>query len=285
MALILASYGPPQCFGAGTMSRRLAFASAPGLLLLQALAFWPVWQWYARRMVDGSDEPLGVLALLSAAIIVVARRPFAQPSPGAVIVCAFLATVYLLAYSGMPALFKGALAVLALACVFSAIGYQRALQPAIAGLLLLSLPLLASLQFFGGFPLRLITTHLVAMGLSLVGWDVVAQGTLLRWAGEIIAVDAPCAGIKMLWSGLFLNFTLAAWANLGLITTWLATSLTMLCVFFGNVLRATALFFTESGIVSAPEFVHQGIGVIVFALVALLVIRLHSGLRRTRTCA
>ena len=267
------------------MSRRFSLASAPGLLLLQALAFWPVWQWYARRMVDGSDEPFGVLALLSAVIIVVARRPFAQPSPGAVAVCALLAAAYLFAYSTMPALFKGALAVLALACVFSAIGYRRALQPAIAGLLLLSLPLLASLQFFGGFPLRFVTTHLVAMGVSLVGWDVSAQGTLLHWAGEVIAVDAPCAGIKMLWSGLFLNFTLAAWADLNLFRTWLGTSLTMLCVFLGNVVRASALFFTESGIVSAPEFAHQGVGIIVFALVALAVISLHGVLRRTRTCA
>jgi exosortase/archaeosortase family protein len=259
--------------------------SATHLLLLQALAFWPVWQWYGRRMVDGSDEPFGVLALLSATIIVLARRPFARPSYAVVMVCAGLVSVYLITYQHLPSLIRGVLAALALACLLSAVGYRRTLHPAIAGLLVLSLPLLASLQFFGGFPLRLVTTHLVAMGLSLFGWEVGAQGTLLHWAGEIIAVDAPCAGIKMLWSGLLLNFTLAAWADLDLLKTWLGTSLTLLSVFIGNVLRATALFFTESGLVSAPEFMHQGIGVIVFALVACVVLGLHRRLRSYSSCA
>lgn len=267
------------------MMPRFALHGVGALLALQALAFWPVWQWYLRRMVDGSDEPFGVLALLSAIAIILARRSFARPPAGVVIVCTALAGLYLLTYTSLPALARGILAALALACLFSAVAYQRSLQPAIAALLVLSLPLLASLQFFGGFPLRFITTQIVAVGLRVFGWEVEAQGTLLHWAGEIVAIDAPCAGIKMLWSGLFLNFTLAAWADLGLFSTWLGTSLTMLAVFFGNVLRATALFFTESGILPAPEFMHQLTGVVVFVLVALVVCGVHTRLRRRFLCA
>ena len=34
----------------------------PALLVL---SLWPVWLWSARRFLDGSDDPLGVLALLA----------------------------------------------------------------------------------------------------------------------------------------------------------------------------------------------------------------------------
>ena len=32
-------------------------------LALLALALWPTWWWMGQRMADGSDDPLGLLAL------------------------------------------------------------------------------------------------------------------------------------------------------------------------------------------------------------------------------
>lgn len=43
------------------------------LLLVAALTYWPVWQWYINRYLDQSDEPLGVLALLTLFIVLVRR--------------------------------------------------------------------------------------------------------------------------------------------------------------------------------------------------------------------
>ena len=39
--------------------------SNKGILLvaLLAVALWPTWWWMGQRMVDGSDDPLGALAL------------------------------------------------------------------------------------------------------------------------------------------------------------------------------------------------------------------------------
>src|SRR5277367_740232 len=42
----------------------------PCLLLV---AFWPVWQWFIERYLDKSDEPLGILALLTFIGLVVYR--------------------------------------------------------------------------------------------------------------------------------------------------------------------------------------------------------------------
>jgi exosortase/archaeosortase family protein len=46
----------------------------------------------------------------------------------------------------------------------------------------------------------------------------------------------------------------------------------MLAIFFGNVLRSTALFYTESGLLHTPQWAHQGIGVLVFAMIAAAIV-------------
>ncbi len=254
-------------------------------LLLQSIAFWPVWRWYAQRMLDGSDEPWGIFALATALAIVAYQGIPRTLSVRAMGVATSLALVYVMGYAVLPPLVRAAPAVLALSVTLAASG-GRTQQPGIAGLLLLSLPLIASLQFFGGFPIRAVTAWISSHILGLFGIDVRPQGTLLYWLGEVIAVDAPCAGIKMLWTALYLNFALAAWRELGFFATWLSTSFTLFCVFVGNVLRATLLFFTESGlVVDAPEGTHSAIGLALFAPVAAAVYLFHQRDKRWHLCA
>lgn len=244
-------------------------------LSLQCAAFWPVWHWYGQRMLDGSDEPWGILAFITVLVLVISKRTWHAPPIQTIVIGSAIVTLYALSYSYLPPLFKGVLAVTALAFSISAICYDRTVQAGIIGLMLVSLPLIASLQFYGGFPIRFITALVSSEILNIIGYKVQAQGTLLYWLGEVIAVDAPCAGIKMMWTALYLNFTLAAWRDLGFIATWLSTSFTLFSVFIGNIIRATLLFFTESGIVNAPDIAHQAIGTIVFAMVAIAVLSFH----------
>lgn len=244
-------------------------------ILGQLVAYWPVWHWYVQRMLDGSDEPWGILAFITAIFLVVRKGTWNAPSTLTMMICTVIATFYTISFGYVPSLFRGVLMILALSFSVSSICYGRTVHAGIVGLLLLSLPLIASLQFYGGFPIRVITAFLSSQILNLVGYEVVPQGTLLYWLGEVIAVDAPCAGIKMMWTGLYLNFTLATWQNLGFVATWLSCSFTLFAVFIGNIFRATLLFFTESGLINAPEIAHQAIGIIVFAMVALLVFNFH----------
>ncbi len=253
-------------------------------LLGQIAAFWPVWQWYARRMLDGSDEPWGVLAFVTVIVLVILKGVRGSVPAHIMLISSAIAVIYAAGYAHLPAMLKGVLAVTALSFSFSALCYGRSLQAGITGLMLLSLPLIASLQFYGGFPIRVITAFISSQLLGGLGYEVNAQGTLLYWMGELIAVDAPCAGIKMLWTGLYLNFTLAAWRNLSFLATWLSTSVTLFSVFIGNILRATLLFFTESGIVKAPEIAHQAIGILVFTLVAVTVLSFHRCHREYKAC-
>lgn len=250
----------------------------------QLLVFWPVWGWYLRRMLDGSDEPWGVLALVTALLLLCKRGHWAAPSRGAIINSCLVMIVYTVGFDKLPDLIRAMLAVLALAIVLSSMCYKRSLHAGLTGLLLVSLPLIASLQFYGGYPIRLLTAFLSAQLLNLFGLDVLPKGTLLYWMGEVIAVDAPCAGIKMLWTGLYLNFTLAVWRNLNVLITWIYTTLTMMSVFVGNVLRATVLFFTESGLVQAPPIAHQTIGLLIFSLIVFWIILIHRYQPGARQC-
>ena len=257
-----------------------------GILLLQTVSFWPVWVWYAKRLSDGSDEPWGILALLAAVSIGAVKGRWQTPPASSIQWSALLVGVYAAAYAWLPYLGRGLFCVLALTCIASPALFGKRIQPGITGLLVLSLPLIASLQFYGGFPIRLVTAYLSAWLLNGFGYPIEVQGTLLHWFGEVIAVDAPCAGIRMLWSGLLVNFCLAAWFDLNLLKTWIVTSFTMASVFTGNVLRATALFFIESGILKSPAWAHQTVGVIIFLVVVTAILMIHSRMNGGyRACA
>lgn len=254
-------------------------------LLIQCLCFWPVWRWYVTRMLDGSDEPWGIVALFMVILLIFRKRVWNAPNSQAIIISTLITAVYVLSYSHLPPLFRGTLAVLAMGICISSICFAKTIQFGVMGLMILSLPIIASLQFYGGFPIRVMTAFASSHLLDLAGYQVQPKGTLLLWAGEVIAVDAPCAGIKMLWTGLFLNFTLAAHRELGFLATWFSTSFTLFCVFLGNLLRTTLLFFTESGLVKAPDFTHQAIGIVLFSLIALAVITFHHRSRENEPCA
>ncbi len=254
-------------------------------VIAQLLCFWPVWSWYIQRIADGSDEPWGVLALSTVAVLLLMRGRFGASTGSAVLISSGIVCVYVLGYNFLPPLARGMIAMVALALTLSSMCYGKLLQPGVLGLLILSLPVIASIQFYGGFPVRFITAAVAAQILGVVGYEVQAQGTLLHWMGEIIVVDAPCAGIKMLWAGLYLNFTLAMLRNFGVAACWVSTSFTLTSVFIGNVLRATLLFFTESGIIKAPPVAHQAIGLLSFLLVTVAVLSIHKYLQGRRLCA
>ncbi len=249
------------------------------ILALQGIAFWPVWRWYGERITDGSDEPWGIVALATAILFLVR-----QGKPGQVKVftlgCAVvLVTLYALSFPFLPALVRAILAMLTFSCTLSAFYLGRSLHLGILGLLLLSLPLIASLQFYLGYPVRFLTTEVAARIITLTGHVVTAEGTCLRWLGDLIAVDAPCSGIKMLWTGLYLNFTLVCFRGLGPLRTWFTYSFSMFIIFLGNLLRTIVLFYGEAHIVSFPSWGHQGVGIATFLAVALAIASMHTRIR------
>lgn len=252
-------------------------------LLAQLAAFWSVWRWYLARMSDGSDEPWGIAALLVALVFTLSRK---TNSPGSELPSAAFVplALYALCYPALPALARAALAVCALALTLSPLCFGRRLHLGLLGLLLLSLPLIASLQFYAGYPLRVLTGEVVTQLLALCGERVTLRGTSLLWRGDLISIDAPCSGIKMLWGALFFCFSTACFLNLDNRRTWILYVASSVTIFCANVIRTFVLFFSESRIIQAPQWFHGFAGIFAFTL-GMIVISIVAQRLGRATCA
>lgn len=280
------------------------------LLAVELLAFWPVWRWYAHRLSDQSDEAWGIVALVTAVLFVFQRKPEAAqtmleqqkpriftdatderglsatirrirlnpwfpPSQSRVrlMLPAMLLLCYALSYHFLSPLPRAAIAVSAIAATVSAIRFGKSLHLGVWGLLLLALPVMASLQFYLGFPMRAIVAKLAAPMLQLNGFAVVAEGASLNWNGDPILIDAPCSGVKMLWTGFYLTCALACYYKLNAKRTALACVAAFGAIIVGNTFRAAALFYVEAGAANLPmpNWTHEGVGVVVFAATAITI--------------
>ncbi|MBS1197303.1 MAG: exosortase [Proteobacteria bacterium] len=242
-------------------------------VLLPVVALWPIWLWTVERFCDGSDDPLGVLAIALLLISVWRERQsfVSRPRTGGIAVAVLLAAAA--SFSGLPSLARAVIAVLAVMAVLFALRGARTPLLAWVGLGLLALPVLSSLQFFAGYPLRIVTAEASAQLLQLIGLSVVRQGGALMVQGKLIVVDAPCSGIQMAWMGYFTACGTAAWLRLSNKAFLCRLPLIGLIVMSGNILRNTLLVAKESGLVAWPAWSHEAVGLAAFALVCLLILR------------
>jgi exosortase len=253
---------------------RPGLITAPRTMLAAfAVAVWPVGRWYALRMFDGSDEPYGLIALATLVIVLV-RTGFDLPRCELRWSCAGgLLIGYALLYSVFSPLPRALVAAAALGILV----FRRRNVVAQTALLGLSLPVVATVQFYLGFPLRVLAAQASVLILRALQFGVIREGTLLHWRGETILVDAPCSGVRMLWFGLYLAAALAALGRLDNRRSLIALSVAFALVIAANVVRATALFFKETQIIALPDWTHTGTGIVVFTAAVLVIVRLTRG--------
>jgi len=254
-------------------------------LALQLLAFWPVWQWYGARVLDSADGRWGALAALSAVAFLLWKKASACETKRALLLPTIFLVLYAVSYPFFPPLLRAAVAFTCLGCTLSSVRMGRLFHPGLLGLLYLSLPVTASLQFFGGYPLRVLVAGVAALILRLGGFLVVQEGTCLNWGGQLVWVDAPCSGIRMLWVGLYLVCALASLYELRPLKLLYALTTTFVIVIGGNIFRAVALFYLEAGIIEMPAWAHDYIGVVVFLLIAAGITFAVQFIRREKICA
>ena len=265
---------------------------APALLwlALQTAALWPTWQWMAVRLQDGSDDPLGLLALAALVALVWALRRDLRAAPRLPwLLLALAGTLAATLLRGdAPALLVSLLAVLAWAAGLLAFlpvarrGAMRArggvLWPAprlavaalpVLGLAVLALPLIASLQFYAGYPLRVVTAE--ASRWLLTPWfNVAREGSSLNVNGVLVIVDAPCSGVQMAWAGYFTACAVALGVGRGDRAFLLRLPLVGIAVLLGNVLRNSVLVALEATGGASPA-VHEGVGLVALATVCALI--------------
>jgi len=243
----------------------------PFPLLMAAMcgAFWPVWAWFAAGSADTSNDHGGLLAAATA-VVLVCKADGAPPIAHPLALPALLLVLYALASAAGVA--PGAcalLAAMALAALASAWRLGRRMDAALLALCVLALPLAASLQFYGGYPLRVVAGELSVAMLRMNGIAVVREGAMLAWDGRLVSIDAPCSGVKMLWAGLYLAGALAASYRLQALRTLGALLLACVIVVAANAVRAASLFHIEAGLLPLPPWAHQATGVVCFIAAAL----------------
>lgn len=252
--------------------RRLAGWPAPrlagGLLVLQVAALWPHGVWLLRRLGDGSDEPWGLLALLAVAFVVWHERARLAAVPGnaTLLGAGALTLLAALAGGGLPPILAAAIALLALATLLAGLLPANRPRAALVLLVLMTLPLGASLNFYLGYPLRWLCAQGAAPLIGLFGVAVTPDGAALAWNGRRVLVDAPCAGIAMLWVGAFAALLLSYLNDAGWRRVLLNLGFAGAVVIGANVLRNAVLFFKEAGLVSWPAWSHEVVGLAAFAL-------------------
>jgi exosortase/archaeosortase family protein len=249
---------------------------APAWLVVHALALWPHGLWVARRMVDGSDDPLGAAALAALGTWLWFARDTLRAVPrlpwlGAAGALTAAATAALFV---APPLVAAGLATLALAAHLSAWLPDRAPRLALAGLMLLALPLVASLQFYAGYPLRVFTAQFSAWLLQAAGLAAERSGASMVVAGQLVIVDAPCSGVQMAWLAYFAACTVAAFVSRRDGALARRLPLVGLTVLAGNVVRNTLLVALEARPEGLSPAWHEAIGLGMVLVVVVLVVRI-----------
>ena len=83
------------------------------LIVVQVLSLWPVWSWYLSRMLDRSDEPWGVLALVTALVYLVLTARVRTPTRSQIAYCLAAQGIYCYTLFGMPMLIQAVSGVIA----------------------------------------------------------------------------------------------------------------------------------------------------------------------------
>jgi exosortase/archaeosortase family protein len=284
MQLVTSMWMRPRATFSGTapvLACRPSYLSPLGWLALQAAALWPHGAWLARRVQDGSDEPLGLAALALLLMLLVARSHALRVSPhtGWLAAGALLTLAANAALLVAPPLLCALLAALALAAALMAWLPARGPRAPLAGLVVLALPLISSLQYYGGYPLRVLTAQLSAGALQFAGIAAERAGTSMLVRGQLVIVDAPCSGVQMVWMAYFCACAVAALTALRDADFLKRLPAIGVLVLIGNVLRNSVLVALESRPQGLDADIHQAIGLAVLAAVCAAVAITMKGAR------
>jgi len=243
-------------------------------LLAVVAACWSAWSELAARLPEVSDAlPLAlVVAALAAPSLRGTARLGSVPRV-AMAPLVVLLSIYSLAVISAPPLLRIAPAVLAACYCLHAASRDSAPRASFYGLVLLALPVLPSLEFYTAYPVRLAAIEATAALLRMNGIAVGVDGLALRFGEQLVQFDAPCSGVRMLWTGWFFA---SALAHLYRFTWWrylAALAIATALAIGGNIVRASSLFYLEAKLLPFSEsaWMHEAVGAVAFGMTVLLV--------------
>jgi len=247
-------------------------------------ATWDAWRWYVLRVWDSPEEAVSLVLtiVLLGALGIARRRDAAMPLP--LVPVALLLAAFAASYAVLPPIARAAIALATTLYCGHLAAFKEPPPVAFWGLVALALPVVPSLQFMLGYPMRLVSAALSVGLLQAHGLAVTRQGTFLAWRAELIQFDAPCSGVNMLWAGLLLTLMGCVLFRFAIIKVTVAVALSLVLAIACNVLRAVSLFYVEAGFFPyAKAWWHEGVGLAAFTLSAAVTLWLLTRLRGRET--
>ena len=244
-------------------------------------ATWDGWRWYVGRVAAAPEEAAAlVLTIVFLGALGLARmREPVVPQPFPLAAVAIILAAYAASHAVLPPIMRAAITIAVTLYCFHVAVFRERPPAAFWGLVALALPVLPSLQFTLGYPMRVVSAALTVVLLQAHGLMISRQGTFLVWRDEMVQFDAPCSGVNMLWAGLLVTFMGCVLLRLGVLKILVAVALSLALTISCNVLRASSLFYVESGLFHAPGWWHEGIGIAAFMLSAAATLWLLGRLR------
>lgn len=242
------------------------------VLFLQILAYWQAFHWYIKRVEFAPEEAASLLIIIGLLVFLAFEQleKTKQHYHFSLWPLIIILIIYIALYPLLPSLFKAGLAIISLLLTLYLFTFGNNPPLAFWGMILLSLPVVPSLQFILGYPARLISASLTVPILQINGFAVSQQGTYLIFQEKMLQFDAPCSGVTMLWASLLLTFIYAFIQRFNFWQLSLALIICTLFTLIGNVFRASSLFLLE--FYSDAQWQHEAVGVMAFILMAYFLI-------------
>lgn len=265
-------------FTRGVLFRRL------GLTLLVLITCFPMLQWVYMRWISPTGSIFCAVVLTATLLgwfkILLADGESLTPIQSLSWLagsCVFL-IAFATFYSNVPGLVSSVLGACALSCMMMAVlpSVERCRSWALPILVVFSIPLTPSLQFFFGYPLRFVVARCTAF---MSGMSIQPIGVGLSDGYHTVFVDAPCSGIRMLTTSVVLASGTSFYLRLTRLRTVLVVGLGVFLAIAGNVFRAGSLFVMETRL-PLGAWAHLWIGVIVFAFCAFTLVYVARHLER-----
>jgi exosortase/archaeosortase family protein len=239
------------------------FRFAPCLVALGATH--DVWRWFAVRIVEGVDAAQGLIPFAAAFAAIGVAPPSSKPALRRPTI------VWLAIYGAASIALPPSLAAYAaFGALLSSFAAARGVVAPVStyALLATALPVLPHLDFFAGYPMRVVAAAGAAEYLRFSGEDFERLGATLVRDGRVFSVDSPCSGVKMLWSASVLAAALAAFLRTPFFRTVLCGAAAILGTLVGNAFRTALLVLMEARGGEIDDATHAGIGLVVFAPIA-----------------
>lgn len=250
--------------------------------LLLILTFSPVYIWLGKRFYDPSDMFFGWIPVLFLLIVFISneikkgkKSEKEPPSQGLLILISILLSLYSLSYFTHFPMIRAILAFTTLSTYMSFRIEKKLFNFSTWGLFMLSLPIMATMQFYLGYPMRYFVATIASAVLNICGYAVTVVGVTLHWESYIISVDAPCSGLKMVYSGALTVCILCFINKFNHFKILLFSMIAFIIIVMSNIARILALFLVEAEVLKLnPDSVHTPIGLICYtsAIISLLFI-------------